>query len=56
MRAIELYIQYEKSAADVIRELGYPDRKTLRVWLLALFQNGSELPTLSVQELPGMMS
>jgi hypothetical protein len=24
--------------------------------LLALFQNGSELPTLSVQELPGMMS
>jgi transposase InsO family protein/transposase-like protein len=32
MRAIELYIKYEKSAADVIRELGYPDRKTLREW------------------------
>jgi hypothetical protein len=32
MRPIELYIKYEKSAANVIRELGYPDRKTLRVW------------------------
>ncbi|HOI82649.1 MAG TPA: IS3 family transposase [Synergistales bacterium] len=32
MRAIELYIKYEKSPADVIRELGYPDRKMLRVW------------------------
>jgi len=28
MRAIELYIKYEKSPADVIRELGYPDRKS----------------------------
>jgi hypothetical protein len=28
MRAIELYIKYEKSLADVIRELGYPDRKS----------------------------
>lgn len=32
MRAIELYIKYEKSPADVIRELGYPDRKMLRKW------------------------
>jgi hypothetical protein len=31
MRAIEIYVTYEKGAADVIRELGYPDRKTLRV-------------------------
>jgi len=28
MRAIELYIKYEKSPANVIRELGYPDRKS----------------------------
>lgn len=32
MKAIELYIKYGKSAADVIRELGYPDRKTLPKW------------------------
>jgi len=31
MRAIEIYVTYEKGAADVIRELGYPDHKTLRV-------------------------
>ena len=32
MRAVELYIKYDKSAADAIRELGYPDRHTLRSW------------------------
>lgn len=32
MKAIELYIKYGKSTADVIRELGYPDRKTLPKW------------------------
>lgn len=32
IRAVRLYIQYDKSAAAVIRELGYPDRKTLRYW------------------------
>jgi len=32
MKAVELYIKYDKSAADVIRELGYPDRHTLRSW------------------------
>lgn len=31
-RAIELYIKYGKSAADAIRELGYPSRDTLRTW------------------------
>jgi hypothetical protein len=30
VKAIELYIKYDRCAADVIRELGYPDRKTLR--------------------------
>jgi len=29
IKAIELYIKYDQSAADVIHELGYPDRKTL---------------------------
>jgi len=32
MKAMELYIKYGKSTADVIRELGYPDRKTLPKW------------------------
>lgn len=30
MKAIELYIKYGKSTADVIRVLGYPDRNTYR--------------------------
>ncbi len=32
MRAIELYIKYEKSPPMVIRELGYPDRKMLLLY------------------------
>lgn len=32
MKAIELYIKYDKGAADVIHELGYPDRNTLPIW------------------------
>lgn len=32
MKAVELYIKHGKSAASTIRELGYPDRKTLRSW------------------------
>ncbi len=32
MEAVELYLKYGKSAAAVIRELGYPDRHTLRSW------------------------
>ena len=31
-RAVELYVRYECCAADVIRELGYPSRNTLRMW------------------------
>ena len=32
MRAIELYIKYDKCAADVIHELGYPNPKSLKSW------------------------
>lgn len=32
MRAVELYIKYGENAASTIRELGYPDRQTLRSW------------------------
>jgi len=31
-KAIELYLKYDKSVASVIRELGYPSRKTLPRW------------------------
>ncbi|WP_414150893.1 hypothetical protein ACIZ62_18535 [Acetobacterium carbinolicum] len=32
MKAVELYIKYDQSAADTVRELGYPDRKMLVRW------------------------
>jgi len=32
MKVILLYLKYDKSAANVIHELGYPDRKTLKSW------------------------
>ena len=31
-RAVDLYIKYEHSAADTIRELGYPSRGALWMW------------------------
>ena len=31
-RAVELYIEYNLSTADVIRELGYPSRNSLKNW------------------------
>lgn len=31
MRALELYLRYDRSAAAVINELGYPNRQTLRL-------------------------
>ena len=32
MKAVMLYIKYDFGAADAIRELGYPGRKTLLRW------------------------
>ena len=31
-RAVDLYIKYERCAADVIRELGYPSKVALLSW------------------------
>ena len=39
MWAIELYIKYEKSPADVIRKLGYPDRKSCASGIRYTFKN-----------------
>jgi Transposase. len=32
IKAVELYIKYDLSAADTVRELGYPGRKMLVLW------------------------
>lgn len=40
MRAIELYLRYDRSAAAAINELGYPNRHTLRPWHMELAKNG----------------
>ncbi|ABM62072.1 IS3 family transposase [Halorhodospira halophila] len=32
IKAVELYIQYDKNAAVTVRELGYPSKKNLRRW------------------------
>jgi len=39
-KAIMLYIKYDKSAAAVICELGYPDRKTLANWYKEIMETG----------------
>ena len=39
-KAIKLYIKYDKCAADVIHELGYPDRKTLTGWYNVYLETG----------------
>jgi transposase InsO family protein/transposase-like protein len=31
-RAVDLYIKYDLSAADTVRELGYPNQKSLALW------------------------
>ena len=35
LQAVELYILYERSAAAVIHELGYPDPRMLAKWYKA---------------------
>ena len=45
-KAIRLYIKYDKCAADVIRELGYPDRKTLRKWYKTYIGNWGIIRTV----------
>jgi len=38
MKAIELYIKYDRSAVAVIHELGYPDRRMLAKWYKAYLE------------------
>lgn len=39
-KAVQLYIKYGLRAAPVIRELGYPDRKSLKAWYLEFMDTG----------------
>lgn len=41
MRAIELYLRYDRSAAAVINELGYPNRQILRLWYMEFAETGA---------------
>jgi putative transposase len=40
MKAVELYIKYDLSAAATIRELGYPNRKMLARWYKEYIETG----------------
>jgi putative transposase len=40
MKAVKLYIKYDLSVADTIRELGYPTRKTLVRWYKEYLEDG----------------
>ena len=41
MRAVEPYLRYDRSAAAVINEFGYPSRQTLRLWYMEFAENRS---------------
>jgi putative transposase len=40
MRAVRLYIRYDRASAATIRELGYPSRGMLRAWYREFAQSG----------------
>lgn len=39
-KAVELYIKFDKSASDVVRELGYPTTRMLTLWYREYLENG----------------
>ena len=46
IRAIELYFQYGKKLAPVVRELGYPSKRNLRRWLRSWEENGGVVESM----------
>ena len=40
-RAVDLLIKYDRSVADVRRELGYPSKRMLKIWRQEYEENGS---------------
>lgn len=47
LKAVELFIKYDKSPASVIRELGHPCRATLYAWYEEYLANGCRMPSTS---------
>ena len=47
LKAVELFIKYDKSPASAIRELGYPCRATLYAWYEEYLANGCRAPSTS---------
>lgn len=41
MRALELCLRYDRSAAAIVNELGYPNRHTLRLWYMEFAETGA---------------
>lgn len=47
LKAVELFIRYDKSPASVIREIGYPCRATLYAWHEEYLANGCDMPSVN---------
>lgn len=47
LRAVELFIKYDKSPTAVIREIGYPCRATLYAWYEEYLANESDIPPMN---------
>lgn len=47
LKAVELFIRYDKSPASVIREIGYPCRATLYAWHEEHLANGCDMPSVN---------
>lgn len=47
LKAVELFIKYDKSPASVTRELGHPCRATLYAWYEEYLANGCRMPSTS---------
>ena len=41
MKAVELYLKWGRNSAAVRRELGYPSKKALRLWVKEYESTGS---------------
>ena len=52
IKAVQLYIKYGKSAAAVIRELGYPNRHTSVCWYKEYVKTNGNLPMRHERQMP----
>lgn len=47
LKAVELFVKYDKSVMATIREIGYPCRATLYAWYEEYLANGCDIPSIS---------